>query len=91
MAPPCSWKDTFRSMRPSKEDAEPAKITQDGTPTIFSFLTSTMEEAAAGKAASGAAKELQKSFDSISLAGPESGAPPASARRCCSHPPLFRF
>ena len=64
-------------MRPSKDDATPAKITEDGTPTIFSFLSqagmdAAMEAATEGKPAS-SAKELQSSFDSISLAGPESG------------------
>lgn len=29
-------------MRPSKLDAQPAKIAHDGTPTIFSFLTHTV-------------------------------------------------
>ena len=58
-------------MRPSKADAVPAKITEDGTPTIFSFLTSSMDgiESKAGKAA----KELQTSLESISLSGPEGG------------------
>ena len=55
-------------MRPSKDDAVPAKITENGTPTIFSFLTSMdgMESKAAN-----AAKDLQSSFDSISLSGPD--------------------
>lgn len=57
-------------MRPSKDDAVPAKITEDGTPTIFSFLTS-MDSM--GSKAANAAKELQTSFDSISLSGPQSG------------------
>lgn len=66
-----SWRDTHRNMRPSKDDAVPAKITEDGTPTIFSFLTS-IDAAMEAKGVS-AAKELQSSFDSISLSGPESG------------------
>ena len=64
-------------MRPSKDDATPAAITEDGTPTIFSFLSqagmdAATEAATEGKAVS-SAKELQSSFDSITLAGPESG------------------
>ena len=68
-------------MRPSKDDAVPAKITEDGTPTIFSFLTSmdSMESRAGS-----AAKELQTSFESISLSGPESGEITGAAA-CCSN------
>jgi hypothetical protein len=51
-------------MKPSPEDAEPAKIAHDGTPTIFSFLT-TPAGPEAGLASTD--ERLEASFETFSL------------------------
>ena len=61
-----SWRDSYRTMKPSKEDAEPAKISHDGTPTIFSFLTQPPERGEDDKAG-GAADALHAPFESFTI------------------------
>lgn len=52
-------------MKPSKEDAEPATISHDGTPTIFSFLTKPPERGEDEKACG--ADTLHATFESFGI------------------------
>ena len=77
-------------MKTSREDTDPAAtITHDGTPTIFSFLTSS-GGSSHGSAVPGAGDRLESDFESLNLRGdgqivdlpkPDTGKYPAALGR----------